>query len=80
VYGHTHHYEVIPLDVGGDGLRAKIYINSGTWRAVHELARLHLSEQQFSAHHVMTYLAFFKGDERGGRRFETWSGTLGMTP
>jgi UDP-2,3-diacylglucosamine pyrophosphatase LpxH len=80
VYGHTHHYEVVvPLGVGADGLRTKIYINSGTWRAVHELTRLHISEQEFSAYHVMTYLAFFKGNERGGRKFETWSGTLGMT-
>jgi hypothetical protein len=24
----------------------------------------------------MTYLAFFKGDERKGKAFETWSGSL----
>lgn len=80
VYGHTHHYEIVPLDVGEGELHTKIYINSGTWRAVHELARLHISEQEFSGYHVMTYLTFFKGDERGGRKFETWSGTLGMAP
>jgi hypothetical protein len=27
---------------------------------------------------VMTYLAFFKDDERLGRPFEAWSGSLGV--
>ena len=26
----------------------------------------------------MTYLVFFQGDERKGRPYETWSGTLGF--
>jgi len=82
IYGHTHHHEIVPLDVthNSSGNQTKIYINSGTWRAVHELARFHISEQEFAAYHVMTYLAFFKDDERGGRRFETWSGALDMSP
>ena len=80
VYGHTHHHEIVPLDVSDHGTCAKIYINSGTWRAVHELARLHAGQQDFAAYHVMTHLAFYKDDERGGRKFETWSGTLGMSP
>ncbi|MGA2256685.1 MAG: hypothetical protein ABSG53_18715, partial [Thermoguttaceae bacterium] len=29
---------------------------------------------------VFSYLAFFQGDERKGRSFETWTGTLGHTP
>jgi len=70
----------MPLNVVADGSNAQIYINSGTWRTVHELARLHVSEQEFAGYHVMTYLAFFKDDERNGRKFETWSGTLGMSP
>jgi len=82
IYGHTHHHEIVPLDVTHNGSRnqTKIYINSGTWRAVHELARFHISEQEFAAYHVMTYLAFFKDDERSGRKFETWSGALDMSP
>jgi len=28
----------------------------------------------------MTYLAFFKDDERGGRSFESWTGVLGARP
>ncbi len=37
-------------------------------------------EHEFIPSDVMTYLAFYRGDERGGRPFETWSGTLGMCP
>jgi UDP-2,3-diacylglucosamine pyrophosphatase LpxH len=81
VYGHTHHHEIVPLDVTRNGAEncTKIYINSGTWRAVHELAQFHVSEQEFAAYHVMTYLAFFRDDERSGRKFETWSGALAMS-
>jgi hypothetical protein len=25
---------------------------------------------------VLTYLTFYKNDERGGSRFETWTGTF----
>lgn len=75
VYGHTHHMEVVPLDVfkGKD----QIYINSGTWRAVYEMVKVESKMPQFVDFKVMTYLAFFKGDERGGRKFESWSGSLG---
>jgi UDP-2,3-diacylglucosamine pyrophosphatase LpxH len=80
IYGHTHHHEIVPLDIAHNSSQdcTKIYINSGTWRAVHELSRFRIAQQEFAAYHVMTYLAFFKDDERSGRRFETWSGTLGM--
>ena len=42
VYGHTHHYEIVPLQSvqAGGNVRNQIYINSGTWRPVHELAAL----------------------------------------
>lgn len=78
VYGHTHHHEIVPLDTveTETGFLEQIYFNSGTWRAVHELARLHPAQQEFVGYHVMTYLAFFKGDERKGRDFESWSGSL----
>lgn len=78
VYGHTHNYEIVPLDTvaSGTGVLEQLYLNSGTWRAVHELAQLHPAQQQFIGYHVMTYLTFFKDDERGGRSFESWSGAL----
>jgi len=78
VYGHTHHHEIVPLQSVQDGgnVTNQVYINSGTWRPVHELARFHPSQKQFVGYHVMTYLAFFKGDERKGRAFESWTGAL----
>ena len=78
VYGHTHHYEIVPLRCiqQGRDITNQIYINSGTWRPVHELARFHPGQKQFVGYHVMTYLAFFKSDERKGRAFECWTGAL----
>jgi UDP-2,3-diacylglucosamine pyrophosphatase LpxH len=80
VYGHTHHHEIVPLDAAAqaDGILNQFYVNTGTWRRVHELARLRPKEQEFMGYHVMTYAAFFRGDERAGRSFETWSGALGV--
>lgn len=81
VYGHTHHHEVVPLDIRREGERAipRFYLNAGTWHAIHQRT---LSEgmvaPQFAYYQVMTYLAFFTPEERGGRPFETWSGTLGV--
>jgi hypothetical protein len=34
------------------------------------------ASEQFGAYQVMTYLPFFKGDERKGRTYESWMGTL----
>ena len=78
VYGHTHWYEVVPLRSAPSkqGLLTQTYINSGTWRAVHELGRFDPWQEQFVGYQVMTYLAFFRDDERKGRSFECWSGAL----
>jgi hypothetical protein len=78
VYGHTHHYELVPLQAVQRAGKSvdQIYINSGTWRPVHELAQFHPGQKHFVGYHVMTYLAFFKDDERKGRAFESWSGAL----
>jgi len=79
VYGHTHQYVLAPLEVSTTpgGTLNQVYINSGTWRPYHQLAEHHPQEEQFVPYQLMTYLAFFKDDERGGRRFEAWSGALG---
>ena len=81
VYGHTHRNEVISLDITklqqGKELK-QIYLNTGTWRRVHTLAQLNTKDAEFIDYNIMTYLAFFKGDERFGRPFETWSGALGV--
>ena len=79
VYGHTHDHEIVPLDVTFQGNRRldQMYFNSGTWRRVHRLAKVHPDDREFMAYDVMTYLSFFKGDERKGRPFACWSGALG---
>jgi hypothetical protein len=78
VYGHTHRHEIVPLNssMTGEGLFNQLYINSGTWRPVHELARYQSGREVFVGYHTMTYLAFFKEGERSGRRFECWTGAV----
>lgn len=82
VYGHTHHAEMVPLDASyADGYTLhQAYFNSGTWRRVHTQTQFAPREHEFIAADTMTYLAFFKDDERNGRPYETWSGTLGLHP
>ena len=76
VYGHTHLHEIIALDSDGDLLsqQNQLYINSGTWHSYFDLAIKDPSEQKFIPYEMLTYLTFYKGDEREGRQFETWSG------
>ncbi len=82
VYGHTHDAESVPLDASyAEGyVLNQVYFNSGTWRRVHRQTRFAPREHEFIPADVMTYLAFFQGDERGGRSFESWTGTLGIEP
>lgn len=82
VYGHTHHAETVPLDASyAEGyVLNQLYFNSGTWRRVHQQTRLAPGEHEFIPSDVMTYLAFFQGDERKGRPYETWTGNLGHQP
>ncbi|MBN2472980.1 MAG: hypothetical protein JXB62_00130 [Pirellulales bacterium] len=79
VYGHTHFAEIVPLDASyAEGyVLDQTYFNAGTWRRVHRPTCWAPGEHEFIASDVMTYLAFFQGDERKGRPYETWSGTLG---
>jgi hypothetical protein len=78
VYGHTHHHEIVPLDSIPKLLHPfnQMYINSGTWHTYFDLAINKPEEQKFIPCQVLTYLAFYKNDERLGRCFETWSGTF----
>ena len=77
-YGHTHEYDFVPLRATRDMniTGGQVYFNSGTWRPYHELTRLHPTKLEFVGYEVMTYIAFYKEDEREGRPFETWSGVL----
>lgn len=82
VYGHTHVYEMVPPDslVIRNAFFDQVYINSGTWRPYHQLSQVHPEHEEFVRFQLMTYLAFYKDDERGGRPFETWSGVLAARP
>lgn len=79
VFGHAHGNESIPLDASyADGfVLNQMYFNAGTWRRIYHPARWTASDRDFIPTDCLSYLAFFTGDERGGRPFETWSGTLG---
>jgi UDP-2,3-diacylglucosamine pyrophosphatase LpxH len=78
VYGHTHHHEIVPLDSFEVASRPtnQMYFNSGTWHTYFDLAIFKPGEQKFVPYQVLTYLSFFKGGERQGRLYETWSGSL----
>ena len=78
VYGHTHRYEIVPLDSIPHAIHPtnQMYINSGTWHTYFDLAVYKPEEQKFVPYQVLTYLTFYKGDESRGRCFETWSGAF----
>jgi|WetSurMetagenome_2_1015567.scaffolds.fasta_scaffold55509_3 UDP-2,3-diacylglucosamine pyrophosphatase LpxH len=78
VYGHTHHYEIVPLESLPPALHPtnQMYFNSGTWHTYFDLAVYKPQEQKFIPYQVLSYLTFFKGDESRGRHFETWSGAF----
>ncbi len=82
VYGHTHAAEIVPLDAShAEGyVLDQVYFNAGTWRRIYRPANFAPAGHEFIATDVFSYLAFFQGDERKGRSFETWTGTLGHTP
>jgi UDP-2,3-diacylglucosamine pyrophosphatase LpxH len=77
VYGHTHHHEIVSLDAEGRPPypESQVYLNSGTWHSYYDLAIKNPLEQKFLPYQALTYLTFFKDDEREGRNFEAWSGT-----
>jgi len=82
VYGHTHIHETVPLDstLTGNKVFNQVYINSGTWHSYHDLTLGVDQQRKFIGMHVMTYLAFFRENERNGHPFESWSGSLSAWP
>jgi hypothetical protein len=82
VYGHIHAAEIVPLDAShADGcVLDQIYLNTGTWRRVWRPAEFSPGQTDFVAADAMTYVVFYQGDERKGRPYETWSGSLGRSP
>jgi UDP-2,3-diacylglucosamine pyrophosphatase LpxH len=77
VYGHTHHHEIVSLDAEGRPPypESQVYLNSGTWHSYYDLAIKNPLEQKFLPYQALTYLTFYKDDEREGRNFDAWSGT-----
>lgn len=73
VYGHTHHHEIVPLDML-QSRDSQLYFNSGTWHSYYDLAIRNLREQKFVPYQSITYLTFYRENEHDGRRFESWSG------
>jgi UDP-2,3-diacylglucosamine pyrophosphatase LpxH len=82
VYGHTHEPEIVPLDASfADAyVLNQVYFNSGTWRRVYHQTQFAPGEHEFIANDAVSLLAFFQGDERGGRPYESWTGMLGINP
>ncbi|WP_425616654.1 hypothetical protein NA78x_000306 [Anatilimnocola sp. NA78] len=78
VYGHTHHHEAIPLDAShADGyVLNQTYVNAGTWRRTYSATQVAAATQEFCASESFSLLAFYQADERNGRSYETYSGTL----
>jgi hypothetical protein len=78
LYGHTHHHEVVPLDIQGfpPSTAYQIYMNSGTWHSYYALTAKEPKDQKFVPYQMLTYLILYEGDQRGGRHFEAWSGTF----
>ncbi|MEJ2708210.1 MAG: hypothetical protein P8074_11400 [Anaerolineales bacterium] len=80
VYGHTHGFKLLPLrsTVLNGSLFDQMYLNSGTWHPLHELGVDDPRKRGFILHKTMSYLGFYRGDERKGRAFETWTGALDL--
>jgi hypothetical protein len=74
VYGHTHGYEVVPIDHPRiSPLQAKqVYINTGTWGTFYDMDAPRYQRPNGEAQNLVTCLAIYKDGERGGRPFETW--------
>ncbi len=80
VYGHTHDPLVVALrsdpPLAGDSQPLeKVYLNTGTWRSRYYQSD---ADHSFMSWKNMTYVIFYREDERIGRKadFETWTGSL----
>lgn len=82
VFGHTHTDESVPLDASfADGyVLSQLYLNSGTWRRVYMPTSGASDWSEFLPAEKMTYLTFYRDDERQGAPYEVWSGMLGSAP
>ena len=74
VYGHTHNHEVVSLDNENPVASAarRVYVNTGTWGAFHEVAAPNYKRTGTGSLNMVTCVAYYKDNERNGRRFEPW--------
>ncbi|HUE69265.1 MAG TPA: hypothetical protein VMP01_00085 [Pirellulaceae bacterium] len=77
IYGHTHAAETVPLDAShADGyVLNQTYFNAGTFRRVYRPTQA-VARHEFAALESLSLVALYQADERSGRPYETWSGTL----
>jgi UDP-2,3-diacylglucosamine pyrophosphatase LpxH len=77
-YGHTHNPEVIPLDSDGTPPTTayQMYMNSGSWHSYYTLTVKNPKDQKFVPYQMLSYLVYYRDDQRGGRHFESWSGAF----
>jgi hypothetical protein len=78
VYGHTHQHEIIPLDAShADGyVLNQTYFNAGSCRRGYQPTPMLAGNHELCACDTFSLLCFYNSDERSGRTYETWSGTL----
>lgn len=78
VYGHTHQPEMVPLDAShADGfVLSQTYFNAGSWRRRYQPTQMLAGQPELAVSDSFSLLCFYQGDERGGRTYETWLGTL----
>ena len=74
VYGHTHNHEVISLDTENPAASEarRVYVNTGTWGAFHDVLAPNYNRAGKGPSNLVTCVAFYKDDERNGRKFEPW--------
>ncbi|HEY7529558.1 MAG TPA: hypothetical protein VIC56_02640 [Gemmatimonadota bacterium] len=60
----------------GERVQRQYYFNCGTWRPTYRQTLANPERLDFLGHHTLPILAFYRGDERAGRGFEVWQGSL----
>ena len=73
VYGHTHIYEIVPLEANYSA--GRIYINTGSWQRFYYFANQSNRRRNFIRLSYMTGVAFYKDGEREGHPFDSWIDT-----
>jgi hypothetical protein len=78
VYGHTHQHEIVPLDAShADGyVLSQTYFNAGSCRRAYQPTPMLAGNDELAASDAFSLLCFYQDDERSGRTYETWTGTL----